>query len=378
MWRLRLLVVISIVFLGSCKCTQGVFNAPVEVYIGEYSSLSGAMASFGINTHLGIQLALKEYNARSSETGYVFKLITIDNEGDEKKAADAVKKLIDQKVIAVIGEVSSDLSVAGARVAQMNKIPMISPGSTHAKVTEVGDYIFRACFVDTFQGTVMAKFAFEDLKATRVAVFRDSKLDYSTALADFFIKKFKALGGTITVDLSYKKGDLDFKEQLLKISQTSPDAIYLPGYYTEVGLVARQARKLGINAKLLGGDGWDSTQIYNIAEDAINGGFFSNHFAVESPEEQAKSFVQKFRNEYALVPDANAALAYDTANLLVSAILKTKTPTPELVRNEISKTTKFPGATGEISFTQGRDPVKSAVIVRVDGKINRFEKTVTP
>ncbi len=364
--------------VNACTCRPGSDRAAKEIYIGEYSSLTGSLASFGITNHLGIQLALKEANSRSATTGYKFKLITIDDEGDEKKAAEAVQKLISQNVVAIVGGVSSNLSIAGARIAQEAKVPMITPGSTHPKITATGDYIFRACFLDAFQGTVMAKFAFQDLKVSRVAILRDIKSEYSIGLADYFIEQFKILGGSIIADLSYRRGDLDFKNQLIKISQQKPDAIYIPGYYTEVALIARQAQQFGISTKFLGGDGWDSSQLYSIAEDAINGGFFTNHFAIENPEEKAKAFVNRFRQEFELVPDANSALAYDAANILLDAIFKAEAPTREKVRNMIAATKNFPGITGDVTFNSNRDPVKSAVIVRVDGKSNRFVTTVSP
>ncbi|MDZ4660074.1 MAG: ABC transporter substrate-binding protein [Pseudomonadota bacterium] len=368
-----------VLILTSCKCIPGLEKKIVEVNLGEYSSLSGSLASFGINTHLGIQLALKEFNAKADDTGYRFKLITIDNEGDEKKAALAVENLVKQKAVAIIGEVSSNLSIAGARVAQQYKVPMISPGSTSTKVTKIGEYIFRACFDDTFQGTVMARFAYDDLKARKVAILRDTSSEYSIGLAESFISKFKELGGEILIDEKYKSGELDFKIQLLKIKAKKSDAIYVPGYYTEMGLIARQARQLGIiDAKFLGGDGWDSSQLYSIGGEAINGAFFTNHFAVESPEERAKTFVANFRREYELIPDANAALAYDSAYLIINAVLKSQSTDPEKIRIELNKTKNFPGVTGDISFSAGRGPIKGAVIVQVDGKINRFVTTVSP
>lgn len=375
-----LVIVLSILLgLNKYKLVPWLGKTIVEVNVGEYSSLSGSQASFGLNTHLGIQLALKEANAKSSDTGYHFKLITVDDEGDEKKAGLAVSELVKQKVVAIIGEVNSNLSIAGARVAQANKIPMISPGSTSTKVTEVGDYIFRACFDDNFQGSVMARFAFNELKSRRVAIMRDNSSEYSIGLANSFIAKFIELGGEVLIDEKYQSGDLDFKTQLLNIKDHNPEALYVPGYYTEMGLIARQARQLGLTeTKFLGGDGWDSGQLFSIGEEAINGAFFSNHFAVESPEERAKTFVNLFRREYELVPDANAALAYDSANLIISAVLKLQSTEPDKIRNELNNTKNFPGVTGDISFSVARGPIKSAVIVQVDGKINRFITTVSP
>ena len=375
---MRVLVLAIILFLGACTC-QDKHNISQlkEIYVGEYLSLTGSESTFGINTHWGIKLALKEAEEKNLLKGYRIKLITIDTEGDLAKAKKAVRKLISKNVIALLGEIHSNLSVEGGKIAQEKKIPMISPGSTNPSVTDVGDYVFRVCYTDTFQGIVMAQFAHEELKAKRVALLRD-QTKYSIGLADSFVTKFKSLGGKIVADFTYKSGELDFKEILLKIKKAHFDALFLPGYYTEVALIARQAKQLGIRTKLLGGDGWDSPQLYEIAEDAINGGFFLNHFAIESPDKRTKDFLEKYQKEYGgEIPDANAALGYDAAMLLVDALSKISEPTPELLRNQIAKTKNFPGVTGDITLNSNGDPIKGAIVVRVEGRVNRYVSTIS-
>ena len=274
-------------------------SATDEILVGEYGSLTGGEATFGQSTDNGIQLALAERNSAGGVKGRKIKIIALDDAGKSEEAASTVTRLITQnKVVALLGEVASSRSLAAAPIAQSNQIPLITPASTNPKVTEVGDYIFRVCFIDPFQGTVMAKFAAENLKAKKVAILRDVKSDYSVGLADFFIKKFKTLGGEIVSDASYQSGEIDFKAQLTQIRSSKPDAIFVPGYYTEVGLIARQAKQLGITAPLMGGDGWDSSKLYEIGKEAINGGYFSNHYTTESTEPAVVEFIKKYKERF--------------------------------------------------------------------------------
>src|ERR1700712_1563845 len=228
--------------LALLSLTAATVLAQDEIKVGEFAALTGGSASFGQSSHKGTALAFDELNAAGGVLGKKFKLITEDDQSVAGQPATIVRKLISQdKVVAVLGEVASSKSLEAAPICQQNKVPMISPASTNPKVTEVGDYIFRVCFIDPFQGTVMAKFAAENLKAKKVAILRDVKSDYSVGLADYFIKKFRSLGGEIVSDASYQSGEIDFKAQLTQIRGTKPDAIFVPGYYTEVGLIARQA-----------------------------------------------------------------------------------------------------------------------------------------
>jgi len=355
-------------------------SATDEILVGEYGSLTGGEATFGQSTDNGIQLALAERNSAGGVKGRKIKIIALDDAGKSEEAASTVTRLITQnKVVALLGEVASSRSLAAAPIAQSNQIPLITPASTNPKVTEVGDYIFRVCFIDPFQGTVMAKFAAENLKAKKVAILRDVKSDYSVGLADFFIKKFKTLGGEIVSDASYQSGEIDFKAQLTQIRSSKPDAIFVPGYYTEVGLIARQAKQLGITAPLMGGDGWDSSKLYEIGKEAINGGYFSNHYTTESTEPAVVEFIKKYKERFGgSTPDSMAALGYDAANILFAAMDRSATVTPKNIRDEIAKTKDFPGVTGKITIDANRNANKPAVVVKVDGTVNRFVTTISP
>jgi branched-chain amino acid transport system substrate-binding protein len=362
---------------GSAKPAGATAN---EILVGEYGSFTGTEATFGQSTSKGIKMALEEQNKAGGVKGKQLKLISLDDQGKAEEAAAVVTRLISQNnVVAVIGEVASSRTLAAAPIAQDKKVPMISPSSTNVKVTEVGDYIFRVCFIDPFQGTVMAKFAFENLKAKKVAILRDVKSDYSVGLADFFIKKFKEIGGEIVSDQSYQGGEMDFKAQLTQIRSAKADAIFVPGYYTEVGLIARQARQLGIKEPLLGGDGWDSSKLSEIGGDAINGSYFSNHYTTESTDPMVVEFIKKFKEKYNETPDGLAALGYDAAKILIAAMERTQNPTDtKQIRDEIAKTKDYAGVTGKISLDAARNATKPAVVVKVDGATNRYVTTVAP
>ncbi|PIS11716.1 MAG: ethanolamine utilization protein EutJ [Bdellovibrio sp. CG10_big_fil_rev_8_21_14_0_10_47_8] len=357
-------------------CTKKNTN---EIVIGHFGSMTGSEATFGQSTDEGIRLAVDEANATGGIKGKKIKLITMDDQGKPEEAASVVTRLIEQeKVVAILGEVASSRSLAAAPIAQAKKIPMMTPSSTNPKVTQVGDYIFRACFIDPFQGTVMAKFATDTLKAKKVAVLRDVKSDYSVGLADFFIQKFKELGGEIVADLSYQSQDVDFKAQLTQMKSKNPDAIYIPGYYTEVGLIARQTRELGIKATLMGGDGWDSPKLFEIGKSAVNGGYFSNHYSTESKEPAAIDFMAKFKEKYKRQPDGLSSVAYDATKMLLKAIENTTEITPTNIRDQLAKIKEFVGATGKISIDENRNAVKSAVVVKVQGNENKYVTTVNP
>jgi len=252
---------------------------------------------------------------------------------------------------------------------------MITPSSTNERVTEVGDYIFRVCFIDPFQGSTMAKFAAETLKAKTAAILRDIKNDYSVGLADFFRDEFIRHGGKILADVSYSEGDIDFKAQLTAIRGVQPDVVFVPGYYTEVGLIARQARELGISVPLLGGDGWDSPRTIEIGGAAVNGCYFSNHYAADDPNPVVQKFIEKFRAKYSEVPDAMAVLGYDAAQVLADAIRRAGTTEGRKLRDAIAATKDFPGVSGTITIDAERNARKSIVVLKIDGgKVQFFQK----
>jgi branched-chain amino acid transport system substrate-binding protein len=291
-----------------------------------------------------------------------------------------VTKLISQDhVSAILGEVASSRSIAMAPIAQRYKTPMITPTSTNPRVTQIGDYIFRVCFIDPFQGRVMAKFALDTLKAKKIAILRDVKNDYSVGLANFFTDTFKAGGGSIVIDESYSAGDSDFKSQLTAIRAENPDAVFVPGYYGDVALIMKQKLELGIKAPLLGGDGWDSPKLAEIAGSAMNGNYFSNHYSPDSTDPAVVHFVQAYKTAYgAGAPDSMAALGYDAARILADAIKRAPDLAGNSLREAIAGTKDFPAVTGKISLDKDRNAVKSAVVLQtVDGQY-KYLTTVNP
>lgn len=352
---------------------------PNEIRIGEFGSLTGAQATFGISTANGIQLAETEVNEAGGVNGKTLKVIALDDQGKPEEAAVVVTKLITQeKAQVILGEVASSLSLAAAPICQEHKVPMITPSSTNPKVTQVGDYIFRVCFIDPFQGQVMADFAMGHLKAKTAAVFRDQKSDYSMGLADFFEKRFKEKGGTLVADQSYVAGDIDFKSQLTTLREKKPDVIFVPGYYTEVGLIAQQARELGIQVPLLGGDGWDSSKLYEIGGKSLDGCYFSSHYSSQSTDPKVQAFVKKYQARFGQMPDALATLGYDAMGVLVAALKKAKGLDAAALRDAIADTKKFPGVTGTISLDADRNAVKPAVVLKISGGKASYVTTVNP
>jgi branched-chain amino acid transport system substrate-binding protein len=350
-----------------------------EIRVGEFGSLTGGTATFGTTTHEGILMAVDEVNLAGGINGKLVKLITEDDQGKPEEAATVVEKLITRDhVHAVLGEVASSNSLAAAPIAQRNKVPMISPSSTNPKVTAQGDYIFRVCFIDPFQGKVMAKFARETLHAKTAAVLRDKSADYSVGLADVFVREFTAMGGSVLIDQAYQAKDVDFKAQLTTIKQKKPDLLYVPGYYTEVGLIAKQARQSGISVPMLGGDGWESPELYAIGGKALEGSYFSNHCAPDSKEKQVRDFVAKHKAKYHKDPGALTMLGYDAALVLFDAIKRASSLKGEDLKHAIASTRGFSGVTGKITLDADRNAVKSAVVLKIHGGKDVYMSTVNP
>src|SRR6184192_1917227 len=374
----HLTLVTFLIVAVACKKEQGsgmVGAADTGVIkVGEVGSMTGTEATFGTSSDRGIQLAVKEVNGAGGIKGRQIQVIALDDEGKPEEAATAATRLIaSEHVLALLGEVASTRSLFMAPKAQAAKVPMVSPSSTNEKVTAVGDYIFRACFIDPFQGYVMAKFATETLKLKKAAILRDVRNDYSVGLAKVFNDNFTKMGGQIVDNESYSSGDVDFKAQLTNIKGAAPQALYVPGYYTDVGLIARQAREVGLTVPLLGGDGWDSEKLYEIGGAALEGSFFSNHYSVDDPSPRIQEFVTKFKKAYGgQVPDSLAAQAYDAAGMLFEAMQKAPDLTGPNIRSTLADTKGFHGVTGDITLDTQRNPLKPAVVLRV-GKGGKYE-----
>ncbi len=384
-------------------CAGGSAPEVKEIVVGQYGSLTGAEATFGISTRNGIELATEAINAAGGIGGMKIRMVVEDDQGKPEEVSTVVNKLISRdRPVALLGEVASTLSLTAAPLAQNAGIPMISPSSTNPKVTLQGDYIFRVCFIDPFQGTAAAKFAYNTKGVRKVALLKDVKSDYSQGLGQFFTETFTALGGQVVGEESYSKDDLDYKAQLTKIIATGPDAIFIPGYYTNVGLIAQQARQLGFQGIFLGGDGWDSSKLAEIGGAAIAGAYFTNHYSTDDPNPTVQDFIKKYQAKFHEIPDGLAALGYDAAQVLymamaevakdpaMAAALGDRSSVPateparkkarEALRAVLAKTSGYAGVTGSITIDENRNARKPAVVVEVlpeAGKY-KFVESVAP
>jgi branched-chain amino acid transport system substrate-binding protein len=352
-----------------------------KIVFGHYASLTGDTASFGNSTKKGVDLAQKQLNAAGGFQGKPVEVITYDDQSKPEEASTMVTKLITQdNVTAVIGEVASKLSIVAADVAMRYRTPMVSPSSTNPAVTQKGDYVFRICFIDPFQGEVMAKFATENLHAKTAAILRDVSQDYAVGLADYFKKAFEAKGGKIVLDTSYNSKDTDFKAQLTEVKAKAPDVLFVPGYYNEVALILKQSRGLGMKLPVLGGDGWESEDLVKVAgKDALEGAYYSNHYAPDTKDAGAQAFIAAFKKEYnGELPDAMAALGYDTFNVLIDALKRAKSTSRDDLKAALTVTKDYKAVTGNITIDKDRNAVKSAVVLKFHDGVANYFATVKP
>jgi branched-chain amino acid transport system substrate-binding protein len=377
--RRRWLIATCVFGLAAAGCNKPADSGVDVIKVGEFASLTGKEAAFGQSSHKGTELALDELNAKGGVLGKKLQLLTEDTQSKPGESSTVVKKLISRdNVIAILGEVASGRSLEAGPICQENKVPMISPSSTNPKVTEVGDYIFRVCFIDPFQGKLLAKFAKETLKVTRLAILTDVAAPYSVGLAQDVAKPFVAGGGQLVSEQKYSSGDKDFKAQLTAIKATNPDAICVPGYYNEAGLISSQARQLGMTLPIFGGDGWEAEELLQIGGKAMENTYYSTHYSPEDQAPAVQEFVKKFQAKYNSTPDAMAALGYDSALVLVDAIKRAGTTEGPKLRDAIAATKDFQGVTGKTTIDSLRNASKSAVILGVkDGKMKMLQ-TINP
>ena len=355
-------------------------SAAESIRVGEYASLTGKEASFGQTSHHGVTLAIEEINAAGGVLGRPLELFYEDNQTKPGESATAAKKLISRnKVVALIGEVSSGRSNEAAPVAQASHVPMIAPAATNPSVTLKGNYIFRVCFIDPFQGAILAKFATTDLHAKKVATLFSVSNAYSVGLAKVFKETFTAAGGEVVTEKSFSEGDKDFRAQLTAVKAAGADAVFVPSYYTEAALIARQARDLGIDVPLFGGDGWEAEELLQIGGEALNGCFYSTHFSAQNTDPKVAEFAQRYRarwnNEE---PGAFSALGYDAVYVLADAIKRAGTTEEPALRNALADTRNFNGVTGVTTLDHDRNASKPATIIAIKGGKLSFLKTVAP
>jgi branched-chain amino acid transport system substrate-binding protein len=381
--RRALVALLTVATLGLVSCSKP--GSPAgsvagTIKIGEFASLTGKEAAFGQSSHKGTVLAIEELNAAGGLLGRKLELVSEDNQSKPGESATIVKKLISRdKVVAVLGEVASSRSLEAAPIAQAAHIPMISPSSTNPAVTETGDYIFRVCFIDPFQGVVMAKFAKDTLKISKVAVLTSVSSAYSVGLAKYFTERFAKDGGTVALEQKYSEGDKDFKAQLTAIKAAGVEGIFVPGYYTEAALICKQARDLGLSIPLFGGDGWEAPQLIEIGGTAVEGCYFSTHYSPENQSPAVTTFIQKFKQRWnSEVPDAMAALAYDSASVLADAIKRAGSTEGAKIRDALAATKNFAAVSGNTTLDAQRNANKAAVVVTIKNGAFKFVESVSP
>src|SRR5258708_7582479 len=364
MKRILLSTIVIASLLSAFACQPG--GGGDKVQIGVFMSMTGERANVGISSVDGIKMATDEANAAGGINGKQIELDVQDDRSDPSEAATIVTKFVTQDgVHAILGEVASSRSIAAAPIAQNAKIPMLTPSSTNPEVTRKGDYIFRSCFIDPVQGVAIAQFAARTLNAKRAGIMVDRKNDYSTGLENFISQTFTKLGGQIVVTQSYAAGDQDFNAQITSIKGANPDVIFVPGYYGDVALFAKQARDKGITVPLVGGDGWDAKQLYDIGGKAVVGSFFSNHYSPYDTDPQVQKFVNDYKARYNSIPDALAATAYDAALIMFDAIKRANSLDGKAIRDALAATKDFPGVTGVVTFNADRDAVKPIVMIEI-------------
>jgi len=354
-------------------------TSPADVKIGAMTCLTGALSSFGVSSIQGAKLAIEEINAAGGTLGQPIQLIVEDNGSKAGETATITRKFISQdKVVAILGDLTSSATMEGAPLAQAAKIPLLTPSATNIAITKIGNYIFRSCFIDPFTGTIMAKFALDRLKAKQAIVMTDVKQDYSVGLTDAIRQYFTQNGAGFLKTFSYSSGDTNFRTQLTAIRMARPDVIFLPGYYTEAALILRQARQLGITCPFVGGEGWDSPALVQVAGKAADGNYYTDHFSAADPDPRVQRFVQTYRAKFAVSPDALAALWYDGARLLSQAVKRAGSTDAAKIRDALAATRDFEGVTGRISIDENRNASKSGVILKIDNGEPTMVEQITP
>ena len=376
------------VFMGALTgCGGGSKGADGDtIKVGGVLEMTGGSASFGISSKNGIDLALKKINEKGVLGGKKLSLVVADTKSEASEATNAMQKVISQdKVVAVIGPNQSSAVIAAGAINNGSKVVDITPMGTNPDVTvdpktkQVKPYSFRTCFIDPFQGTVMASFASNELKVKKAAIYIDNTSDYAKGLAQFFKENFIKNGGQVVIEEAYLQKDTDFKSTLTKIKAAQPDFIYIPGYYQEVGLIVKQAREMGITVPMAGGDGWDSAKLPEIAgKAALENTFFSSLYSPDDTSDLNKEFVAEYKKAYNTNPDVFAALAYDSTLLVAKAIEDAGSADPAKIAEAMAKIKGFKGVSGEVTFNEEHNPIKSAVIIEhKDGK-QTFKTKVNP
>lgn len=348
------------------------------IRIGGLAPLTGDAASYGVAVNNAIQMAVEDINANGGIDGKQIEYIYYDEKGDTTEATNAYNKLVqDDKVVAIIGDVTTKPTLAVAQTSQQDNIPIITATATAAEVTLTGPNIFRACFTDPFQGELMASYASEKLGATKVAVLSDMADDYSSGIAEAFVAKAEELGMQVVADEKYQDGDVDFKSQLTNIKSQNPDVLFLPVYYEDLRLISAQAKEVGVTAQLCGADGWDSVLTDNFDSSVLDGGVFCSQYSTESTDERVQSFISAYKEKYEMDPNMFAVLAYDATNMMAQAISDAGSTDSQAIIDAMAAL-EYDGLTGHMTFDEDRNPQKSAVIVSIQDNAYKFVENYDP
>lgn len=379
-------LVLGTVLAGLAAGCGGGEKKADTIKVGANLEMTGGSASYGISSKNAIELAFKEINEKGGINGKQLELVVADNKSEAAEATNAMQKLVSQdNVVAVIGPNLSSSVIAASAINNSAKVLDIAPMATNPYVTvdqasgKTKDFNYRTCFIDPFQGTVMAKFATAELGVGNAAVLIDNSSDYAKGLAQFFKENFVKEGGAVTAEESYLQKDTDFKATLTKIKATNPDFLYVPGYYQEVGLIVKQARELGMNMPIAGGDGWDSAKMPEIAgAAALNNTYFSSLYSPEDSSDINKNFVAAYEKAYGQKPDVFAALSYDSALLVAEAIKNAGSTEPVKISEAMAKINGFSGVSGSVTFDDKHNPVKSAVILEYKDGAQSLKTKINP
>ena len=369
---LALSLLLTASLFGGCG-SQSASSSSDEIKIGVIMPLTGSVAAFGQSGQKGLQLLQDETNNAGGINGKKVKFIFQDDEGKAASSANAAQKLInDENVVAIIGPLTSTCAISVASIANQNKIPMVTGTATNPKVTKAGDYIFRTCFIDPFQGSVVSKFATNNLKAKTATILYNNGDDYSRGLADAFKSSFERQGGKVVESETYSTGDQDFSAQLTKLKSKNSDVMFLPDYYSTVGVIAKQARSLGIKATFLGGDGWDSPGLFSIGGNAVNGSYFSDHYSAQDTSQAVVNFVKTYKAKYKETPDAMAALNYDAGKVLLASIKNAGKTDSDSIKNALENI-NVNVVSGSVKVDKDRNAIKAAVILKANIKDNNLQ-----
>jgi branched-chain amino acid transport system substrate-binding protein len=384
--KLSLLIVsiLSLSILSGCSSTSTAAKSD-KIKVGLDYELSGNVATYGQSLTAGIEMAFEEINNNGGVLGKQIQEVKVDNKSDNTESANVATRLATRdKVVAILGAATSGNTKAASPAAMQNKVPIISGSATADDVTvdsngKVRDFVFKTSFSDSFQGVMMSNFAYNDLKAKKAAMLVDATSDYSKGLAKNFKETYSKLGGSVVDEEAYQAKDTDFKAVLTKIKGQNPDVLFVPGYYEEVGLVIRQARELGLNVPVLGGDGYESPKLTELAgKDALNNVYYTSHYSSKDDTPSVVKFRDAFNKKYGKEPDAFNALGYDLGYFLADALKRAGTVDSLKLKDALAATKDFKGVTGTFSMDKNHDPVKSVTVIQMKNGEPTFLKKLNP